>query len=151
MDDPGTYQRGGGGPGPGAPSLRAPCSPVALQLAVRSAGQFSSLGVLTVALPLQVCMDPACDSFRGRCEANPALLGACCVLWWPGWSAETLQQLPAERLQVGAWRLHRPGFPASCCLAPALGAPALLTRLWRRLLKLLVGRPWRKLPGDWVA
>jgi hypothetical protein len=59
-------------------------------------------------------MDPASELFRGRCEANPALLGACTVLWWPGWSAAMLQQLPAVRLRVGG--------PACCW-------PGLLSRM----------------------
>lgn len=65
-------------------------------------------------LHVVLCMDPAHELFRLRCESNPALLGACCVLWWPGWALATLQQLPASRLQVSPECLSRP--PVCCAV-----------------------------------
>jgi hypothetical protein len=51
-------------------------------------------------LRVAVSLNPDGEWFRLRCEANPALLSRCCVLWWSGWDEDSCRRLAVERTKV---------------------------------------------------
>lgn len=63
-----------------------------------------------------VCLNPEGPQYKARCEANPALLTRCTMVWWSGWSEDSCSLLAAAELQVR--RVVRQGAPP---LAPGKG------------------------------
>jgi hypothetical protein len=53
-------------------------------------------------LSVVVCLDTGRpEVLRARLAANPALLGRCAVMAWPGWGDASLLALARARLEVG--------------------------------------------------
>lgn len=44
-------------------------------------------------------MDPQHPDFRSRCEANPALITRCSMLWEDGWGPEGMASVPGALLK----------------------------------------------------
>jgi hypothetical protein len=51
-------------------------------------------------LRLAISMNPAAGGFQQRMEQNPALSSCCTMLWWQGWTNNSLLAIAKAGLQV---------------------------------------------------